>query len=131
MKRTLLLILLSLSNVACDNSDSDEAVAPVCSVNNPVEELAWLRDEIAAREQAVAAEPGDDINRYFFISAATYQGETIIIYDNCCPSCFAIARMFDCEGEPIDVSALETGAYQAILRQAVVIWQPKNFGCNR
>ena len=122
------LLFLSLAIAACENCDPDEVVGPACSVENPVEELAWLRDEVRARLQ----EPINEYTQYQYIAQAEYQGETVFIYGNCCPYCNSFIPVFNCSGEKIgSLGYREEDIDFSVLEQAVVVWKPKGYSCNR
>jgi hypothetical protein len=88
--RTILNILFFLCTLAChDKNDSDL----ICDVANPAKDLAWLKAEIETREKSTS-----DLNVYFYIQQGEYQGQTVFIYNNCCPMCNTIISVYDCSG---------------------------------
>ncbi|MGB3780800.1 MAG: hypothetical protein WA960_20725 [Tunicatimonas sp.] len=126
MKNVSFFLLLFLAISACENCDPDKAVGPTCSVENPVEELAWLQDEIQSRGQIRSS-----YEQYFYISQAKYKGETVFIYDGCCPNCNTIVRVFNCSGEQIGlISPSAEDIDRNLLTEVSVLWQPENFACN-
>ena len=126
MKNILLLLFLSFTTAACENCDPGEVVGPACSVENPVEELAWLRDEIQARLQ----QPTSEYTQYEYIAQTEYRGETVFVYGNCCPNCNTIFSVFNCSGEQISqLGYREEDIDFGILEQAVMIWKPEDYSC--
>ena len=128
MKNILWLALpFFLLTSACENCDPEGPVAlSACSVDNPTEDLAWLREEIQNREQ----QPGEDLTQYLYIAQAEYEGETVFIYGNCCPNCNTIVPVFDCAGERIGLLGYgEEDIDFAIMEEAVAIWKPTDYSC--
>ena len=127
-KNILRFILpLSLAISSCEYCDvihpeeSDD-----CSVDNPVEDLVWLCDEIRDREQ----QPQSDLTQYFYIAQSKYEGETVFIYGNCCPTCNTIVPVLNCEGEQIGLLGhQEENIDYRVLEQAVIIWKPADHSC--
>ena len=80
MKRIFLFAAaISLMAFSCDKEEN--YIAPLgnaCSVNNPAEDLAWLKAEIQRLEQL-----NSDIAKYFYIQQAEYKQQTVFIYNNC------------------------------------------------
>ncbi len=127
MKSISLLLLLSLAIAACEKCDPGEEFYPACSVENPTKELAWLREEIQNREQS-----NFSYDRYFYITQANYRGETVFIYEGCCPNCNTLVQVFNCFGEQIGtVSPRAEDINYSELTEVIVIWQPENFACVR
>lgn len=125
MKSISLLLLLAIA--ACENCDPGEEFYAACSFENPTEELVWLREEIQAREQS-----NSSYDQYFYISQAKYQGETVFIYDGCCPNCNTVVPVFNCLGERIGlISPRAEDINYSELTEVIVIWQPENFACVR
>lgn len=117
---TFLIVLMLLSFSCPDNDDKE---IPLCGTNNPIEELAWLKSVINEINL-----PDSLFAKYFYISQASYKGETIFIIDNCCPTCNTAIIIYDCEGEILgylgDKIRIDEIDYSKI------IYKPNDFACN-
>jgi len=116
MKIKFFLLLLSIT--AC-NEDTIE-LANTCEVENPAEELPWLKTAIDDFMET-------DIS-HNYVEQATYQENTIFIFLSCCPACFFIPRVYDCQGNrlqnvPIDLEAIPQ-------EKRKIIAKGEDFACN-
>lgn len=108
------LVLIAVLASACDRND-----AP-CSTENPLEELAWLKE--LAEENETHASNG---SAGYYIYQGRYKSKDVFINDICCPQCMVIVQVYNCNGEvlegvtPDDVSA------------KVLIWQSEESPCPR
>ena len=116
MRFTSAIIGIILIVFSCKN-DSVEKFGNICGVSNPTKELAWLKKEISNREQT-----STETNKYFFIEQANFEGQTVFIYNNCCPFCDTIIQVFNCEGKEIQVAF-------AKLTSVEKIYTPLDFKC--
>ena len=133
MKRVVWFVLPFFFAVAsCEDCDPGFGDSTACSVENPVEELPWLRNEIASREQRDPSE----FTQYFYIAQTEYRGETVFVDGNCCPTCNTVVPVLNCEGELIgllgygeeneeDINYIDF----SILERATIIWKPKGGTC--
>ncbi|HEY9488320.1 MAG TPA: hypothetical protein VIQ51_08310 [Chryseosolibacter sp.] len=89
MKPVLCIILVFVSSCV----SHDDPQANTCNVNNPIEDLPWLKKEVAEFN-------GSDLERaYWFITKATYKSETVFIVRNCCPNCSTLPPpVYACNG---------------------------------
>jgi hypothetical protein len=62
-------------------------------VNNPAQDLPWLREKVKALRERQSS--------YEYIQQATYRGQTVFIFGNCCPSCNTVVPVYNCQGELI------------------------------
>lgn len=114
MQKEFLLILFSILFLSCRENDGPTA----CAVADPVNDLAWIQQEIKVLENSSLIE-------YTYLVQATYKGETVFFFGSCCPFCkFAIA-ILDCQGKAISGSISI-----ADLSDQKVIWKPANSVCN-
>jgi len=106
------------------NSDDDQLI-PFCSVDNPVEDLAWLKADIEEREQNI-----NENSKYYYIVQLIYKEESIIIYANCDPLIDSILPIFNCEGENIGYVGDENFSFGFdFLNKGQIIWKTNNFAC--
>jgi hypothetical protein len=87
----LLLFVLCTAS-ACNNEDSSPRQTP-CSVNNPARDLPWLKEKVGALRAQDSS--------YEYIQQATYRGQTVFVFENCCPHCNTIVPVYNCRGELI------------------------------
>ncbi|MBT1686351.1 hypothetical protein [Dawidia soli] len=100
--RPLTVLLFSAGVLACGSDDDtgsacDDGSDRVCGVCNPVENLAWLRDKIAALENS---EEGDEITLY----TGTYENRIVIVQGSCCAACLWMPVLWTCDGQRLDES---------------------------
>ena len=88
-----------------------------CAVDNPVEDLPWLKESIKTNS---------DINlvQYFYLVQGTYKGATVFSFLNCCPFCRTVPQILDCEGNVINSASITEVMNQKI------IWKPAESVCN-
>ncbi len=110
-----LIIVFALAS--CKNDSLDKA-GNNCGVKNPTEDLSWLKQEISKRDQNLT-----DLNKYFFIQQAEYEGQTVFVYSNCCPFCDTMLLVYNCEGV-----LLQSSDNQKIINSKV-IYRPSDFKC--
>jgi len=128
MKRILLFAtLISLMAFSCEKDETTNMLVSgnTCTVNNPVEELAWLKAEVQRREQNPS-----DIEKYFYIQQADYKQQTVFIYNNCCPMCNTIMPVYDCQGKLLFYLSDKPEEGKNI-KNTKVIWQPKDYACSQ
>ncbi|TMM56159.1 hypothetical protein FEE95_16165 [Maribacter algarum] len=122
MKKTIIPLFYILF-VLLSCSDNDDTIMPACGVNNPIQELEWLRTEIERRK----ANPNEDM-KYCYIIQAEFNGEDIFVYEDCNPFVDKAIPFFNCEGTMINTQDNPIGFDD--IRNKVIIWKPKNFVCN-
>lgn len=122
MMRKIVLLICLCSFLCCDDDTVNIPIVAACGVDNPIEDLPWLRslaDEINQNESDVAP--------FFFIEMAEYEGETIFISNNCCPICSTIVPVYNCEGEFL--SFLNDKIKLTDTRNLGVIFKRDDFSC--
>lgn len=121
---TILFLILCLLT-ACTGDDDGFTLSIVgCEVNNPLEELDWLKTEIAKREQNQS-----DEMKYCYIVQAIYQEQTIFIFDDCNPLVDKAPGILDCAGSVIG-SVGEIDFKNDELTNRNIIYKPSDFACN-
>lgn len=121
MKKIVLLLCL-FSLLCCDDDTMDVPIIAACGVDNPIENLSWLRslaDEINQNESDVAP--------FFFIEIGEFEGETIFISNNCCPICGTVIPVYNCEGEFL--SFLNDEIKIADIKNSRIIFKRDDFSC--
>jgi hypothetical protein len=101
LKVTPTLAIIMLLFATC--TDHDLTTTGVCGVSDPANELAWLKAEIRVLDQS----RDKNTHRYFYVSQATYQNQTVFIFGNCCPNCNTITPIKNCYGELLNNSIAE------------------------
>jgi len=126
MKSYLKLIIILLLATGC-NSDNQEPVdlKSTCGVENPTEDLGWLKNEIEDRERNVTG-----LSKYRYIKLGTFNNKAVIIYANCCPTCNSVYPVYNCEGEFIGIIGNRNEDIPFdILSEGEVIWKTNNSEC--
>ncbi len=117
-KYILLLMFILFLTITC--SSDNISVLPTCGVDNPSQELDWLKSEIDRRN----ANPSEDM-KYCYIVQATLKGQDVFIYEDCNPLIDKAIFILDCEGNSIETSDTSF----ADLENRNVIWKPNDFVC--
>ncbi len=117
MKPFILLTIVSLGlSVSC--REETDPRKP-CSVDSPVEELPWLKDQIDEWEATTW-------RQYAYVLQARYGYETVFIFGNCCPYCSTVVPIYNCLGEQI-------GTWGTIpdemLEDQKLIWKSEDSSC--
>lgn len=105
------LILVFL--FSCQESENPNG----CNVDNPVEDLFWLKEGIKSTLEL-------NLVDYFYLVQGTYKGATVFSFLNCCPFCRSVPQILDCEGKVI------TNASITDVTNQKVIWRPTTSVCN-
>lgn len=122
MKKIWLFVaVISLMAFSCDKGEGCIVPANSCNVGSPLAELAWLKAEIQRREQS-----GSEVEKYFYIQQAEYNGQTIFIYNNCCPMCNTIVPAYNCQGELLFYLSEKPEEAKKI-KNSKMLWKPKNY----
>ena len=123
MKLIKLFIVL-LIVISCDSNKNEIESKSACNVENPVEDLTWLKAEIDNRVQNPT-----DFTKYESILQGEYNGENVFIFTNCCPHCNTIIPIYNCEGEQIGY--MGDGNFDSdSVKKTIIIWKPSNSVCN-
>ncbi|KJF43709.1 hypothetical protein [Draconibacterium sediminis] len=112
----LAAIILSTTLFSCDKDDTKDSEINKCNVTNPIEELAWLNEEI---ENVIEDE-------YSYYNMASYQGQTVFFYGNCHPAINYVSIVRNCTGDSLD---LTINVYDE-LTEITTIWKHENTECN-
>ncbi len=97
-----------------------------CGVDDPVEELAWLRDQITYIEQLDM-----EASQYYYMKIAKYRGGTVFLPGNCNPVINSVFVVLNCSGERIGIIGNgEDMIGWEELSEIQLIWQPAYSACN-
>ncbi|SDA75951.1 hypothetical protein SAMN03080617_02123 [Algoriphagus alkaliphilus] len=113
MKKYLFFFICSAFLLSCNENEGPT----VCGVENPVEDLAWLKQEIETAGVPSSSE-------YSYLMQATYQGKTVFFFGFCNPLWHWALIIRDCEGNRI---AGEISIFD--LSDQKVIWKPADSVC--
>jgi hypothetical protein len=92
-----------------------------CNVNNPVEDLPWLKAAIAGYDQT------SDYYKYLYVLKADYNNQTVFIFGSCCPFCNTVTPVTDCEGKFLFYRFDKEQS--DFIKNEQVIWQARNSEC--
>jgi hypothetical protein len=105
---------------ACTDHNNPSRLSNTCSVDNPAEDLPWLKQKISEME----ASP-NTTTKFASVLMGTYDGETVFIFDNCCPFCDMMIFVYNCDGQIMD--NVDSG----MVTKPKIIWKPADFACNQ
>lgn len=120
LKKYLVFLLAVISVIGCTDHKLEPRLSNTCSVQNPVQDLPWLRQKIDDLRQS----PHDN----WFVRQGVYDGQTIFVFDICCPNCDYVAPVHDCSGQRILDSVYAHGT-ESVISDLVTIAQAENFEC--
>lgn len=122
MKYHLIFIVLFVFLLSCSDNDDKLSVTPACGVDNPAEELAWLKSEIDNRNQSTR-----ESMKYCYIIQAEYEGETVFVYEDCNPLVDKAIFILNCQGVVVNTGDNPIGLDN--LKNKTIIWKGNNFVC--
>jgi len=92
-----------------------------CNVDNPLEQLDWLKVTIQNIEQS-----NPEWSKYYLITMAKYNGETVFIISNCNPVANSVFPVLNCSGQLLGVLG---EIPSESLSDRNVIWKSVNSAC--
>lgn len=122
MKKIFILIFILTLSQSCSNDDEDVPVISACDVNNPIEDLPWLKAQV---NQII--ENNSDVSKYFYMEITEYEGGTIFIANNCCPICGTIVPVYNCEGASLGL--LNDVIKSDEIKNSKIIFKRNDFTC--
>ncbi len=92
--RNIVVLFICLSLLACSNDDDQNTSLEICGVNNPIEDLPWLK-EIKEGFEMSFSPVGSQIIAY------QYNGNDVFWINNCVNCEDALVQIYNCMGEVI------------------------------
>ncbi len=117
----LILLALLFLLFSCSDDDSLPVIA-ACGVSNPVEDLDWLGNSIRELQSN-----DSEVSQFFFVSQAIFEGETVFIFNNCCPFCNTVATVHSCDGTVLGF--LNNEIPEIDITESTIVYRPDGFGC--
>lgn len=118
MKSSIYLSLCLSLFISC-TSDDKESLKLTCSVEDPVNDLDWLKTETEL------------LDSYESIIQSTFNNEAVFIFNNCNPRINSVIPVKNCNGDNIGIISNEQdGIPVSVLENGTMIWRPDNFECN-
>lgn len=111
MKALLKFAIIIVFLISCKSDDS----LPSCSFENPIEDLAWLKQKIKNLNST---------NETIF-NQATYDNKVIFIESSCCTTCNFVSLVYDCTGKQFAIVG-EGGISSNDITDSKVIWKSDN-----
>ena len=120
MRIQILFLFLIFLVVSCDDGDKSNSN---CDVENPAENVDWLREEL---ENGGYKNPSTHSDT--FVYRATYNNQTVFYIFLCCPVCdVAPPEVKTCSGESLGF--LGSDVDQSDLKNSIVVWRTENGIC--
>ncbi|WP_215226564.1 hypothetical protein [Echinicola shivajiensis] len=92
MKKAVYFLFACFLVFAISCKDEEQPSAS-CGVENPAEDLAWMKPVI---DELKSTEIGRD---YGYIRSGNYEGNNYYYVGSCCPNCNWAPIFYNCEGE--------------------------------
>lgn len=126
LHRYLSFALIFILFVGCNNDDNDfvQLAIEACGVENPLEDLEWLRAEVERRKNDASEDA-----RYCYISQFEQNETTYFLYEDCNPLVDKVISVYNCEGENVGFIGDDNFPFQNLI-EVTVIFRPKNTLCN-
>ncbi len=124
MKRLCKVLIICFITLSCNSDDDSNQFKNFCLVNDPIDDLGWLKAEIEQREQNIT-----EFSKYQYISQSIYKGESVIIDANCDPFSNSVFIVFNCKGENIGFIGDENFPFE-VLTNGQVIWKTEDSVCS-
>ncbi|WP_258098421.1 hypothetical protein [Marinoscillum pacificum] len=118
----IIVVTLFTAGFGCSE---DESYNISCSRNFPIEEKPWLVGLITQERD------NQEFAKYTYFTEATYQGNTVYTYGNCCPNCNYVRTVWNCDGEEIGVIGTQDDDIKIEdLEDETVVWRDQNTVCD-
>ena len=126
MKNAFKISLIFILLFSCNSVDDTNQLKNSCSVDNPIEDLDWLKNEIDEREQNIR-----DDSKYCYIRQALYKNQTVFIYGDCNPLINKVVPVYNCNGEFIGIIGSRNQDIPfEVLTEGQIIWKTSDFACS-
>ena len=103
--------------LACSEDDSGNCLTESEEGSN------WLTIQIQDIQNS-------GIEEYFYVTQASYLGQTVFIFGNCCPFCLTITPVYDCSGEVLGILGTGPDAIDpSLIKNERLFWKPEDFVC--
>ena len=109
------LFILALIAFSCEQNDPE--VSNACGVEDPAENLPWLKAKIESFEEF------PDFYQYMYVQQGTYLDQTVFMVGNCCPFCDSYFPVYNCEGDEI------MGGVVSEITDLKTVWKPAFSQC--
>ena len=123
MKKLVFVLLTSFLFLGCNNNEKS-SVKSACSVDNPIEDLVWLK------KLSTALGEDEEFSKYNYIVQSDRNNETLFIVANCCPTCNSGNVVFNCKGE--EIGYIDDPEFPSdLLVNGILIWKSKDNECDK
>ena len=113
--RIFMSMLITVFVISCH----DETNSTSCDVENPAEDLSWMKIMIESWETSM-------IYEYLYMQQGTYLGKNVFLAGNCCPVCDTNGTyipIYNCEGEELENVDVQN------ITHLKIIWKPDGSTC--
>lgn len=111
----LVLIIIVLNLLSCEKDTKNIVKNNTCNVVNPIEDLDWLKGEIAKINQ----------DEYSYYVMAEYKGKTVYYYGNCNPTANYVSIVRNCNGDSLGL----INSLSNELSNTKIVWKHVNSKC--
>ena len=119
MKHIISLSFFLLLIMSCSSDDNNL----VCSVENPIENLNWLKSEIDLLK--------NNEEEYNYVTQTKHNDQTVFVFANCNPLINSVFLVKNCEGNNIGIIGMgEQDIPSTILDNGIIIWKAENSECD-
>ncbi|ALI99417.1 DUF6970 domain-containing protein [Rufibacter tibetensis] len=95
-------------------SCEEEQVYKTCVVENPVQELEWLRVKVSELQKSEYCQ---------FVQTGNFKGRTVFVVGNCDPLINSINSVYDCDGNLLCYGGDETCPnFQQEVKDVKLVW---------
>ena len=122
MHKTIKIFLLIIG-LAFSCEEGKDCCTHPCDVNNPAENLPWLKAEIDSWKST------GELYKYFYVEQGNYFGQPVFIMKDCCPFCNTITPVLDCKGEVLWYAYSEPDK-TALITDLKIIWKSDDLQCD-
>lgn len=119
MKKLIIIFLFLSIAFSCQDPEGPES----CGVENPTENLPWLKETIEGLMNS-------ELGVYFYIVEGRYEGNTVFMVQNCCPFCSSVVSVTNCEGQNLGYLSETNGIDPKKVTFLQTIWKHPQGTCN-
>ena len=118
--KTYILLFALVLAFSCEKDDGDPVPTSACGVENPGENLPWLKTMIESWKGY------PDLYKYMYVLQGEYDGQTVLVISNCCPFCDSTTPVYNCDGQLLWYAPEHPDRE---ITNSKIAWKPDNSEC--